>query len=151
MAQPVETATILNAQPFLMRVLTAGGTDGRTDGQTDAPKRIISPASWSIIKFTHDRYQTCSRCSREVIHLVVSTQRSVCLFASGHSSVGTVDLWPWFFSWGSTLQGSKLLGFGMSGTPKNGDGNQECHFFIPSALKSAHRSIRHPGNQLTMA
>ncbi len=37
MAQPVETATILNAQPFWNK-------------QTDATKRIISPASWSIIK-----------------------------------------------------------------------------------------------------
>ncbi len=31
------------------------------------------------------------------------------------------------------------------------DFSREVSFFIPSALKSAHRSLRHPENQLTMA
>ncbi len=29
--------------------------------------------------------------------------------------------------------------------------NQKCNFFIPSALRSAHRSLRHPWNQLSLA
>ncbi len=44
MAQPVETATILNAQPFWMLLEMYKQTDRRTD----ATKRIISPASRSI-------------------------------------------------------------------------------------------------------
>ena len=41
MVQPVETTTILNAQPFWMLL----EMNTSTDGQTDATKRIISPAS----------------------------------------------------------------------------------------------------------
>ena len=56
MAQHVETTTNLNAQPFGMLLehqqtnrQTNRQTDKRTDGRTDATKRIISPASRSII------------------------------------------------------------------------------------------------------
>ncbi len=58
MAQPIETTTILNAQPFwmLLEMNTQTGelgqthkqTDRQTDKQTDATKHIISPASRSI-------------------------------------------------------------------------------------------------------
>ncbi len=65
MAQPVETATILNAQPFKMliekngsavRALADGQADGHTDGRTDGRYQTYYPPSFAVDnEFTYIR------------------------------------------------------------------------------------------------